>query len=171
MDAKAQRDREFVPLGYISGVHGVKGWVKIHSWTRPREAIFDYRPWLLGQDRHPVAIRQGRRQGKALVAELPGVEDRETARSLVEMEIAVHREQLAQLEAGEFYWSDLVGLEVVTITGVVLGTVERLIETGANDVLIVRGDRERLLPFVMGQYITRVDLEAGRIEVDWYPDF
>jgi 16S rRNA processing protein RimM len=171
MDANAQRDREFVPLGYISGIHGVQGWVKIHSWTRPREAIFGYRPWLLGKERNPVAIRQGRRQGKTLVAELPGVEDRETARSLVEMEIAVHREQLAELAGDEYYWSDLVGLDVVTVTGVALGTVDRLIETGANDVLVVSGERERLVPFVMGRYVIRVDLDAGRMEVDWDPDF
>lgn len=171
MNAKEQRDRKRVPLGYISGVHGLGGWVKIHSWTRPREAIFDYQPWLLGSDRNPVNVRQGRVQGKTLAAELPGVEDQEMARSLAGMEIAVYREQLPELTEGEFYWSDLVGLEVVTAGQVPLGRVTRLIETGANDVLVVEGDRERLIPFVNGRYIKRVDFDAGCIEVDWDPDF
>ena len=171
MNGVDQRDRKLVPLGYISGLHGIKGCVKIHSWTRPREAILEYQPWLLGDDRAPVTIREGRIQGKTLVVSLPGVEDRETARSWIEREIAVFRDQLPEPPDDEYYWSDLVGLAVSTGRGVALGKVSGLLETGANDVLVVQGERERLIPFVLEQYITRVDLEAGRIEVDWDPDF
>jgi 16S rRNA processing protein RimM len=160
-----------VALGYISAVHGIKGWVKVHSWTRPMEAILEYQPWLLGEDRKPVKITDGRKQGKGLAALLPGYDDREQAGVLVGQQIFVGRDQMSPTEKDEYYWSDLEGLEVHTISGEVLGRVDRMMETGANDVLVVRGDRERLVPFIQGQYVMRVDLEAGLIVVDWDPDF
>ena len=160
-----------VALGYISAVHGIKGWVKVHSWTRPMEGILEYQPWLLGVEKSPVNIIDGRKQGKGLVALLPGFEDREQAVTLVGQQIFVGREQLPATVEGEYYWSDLEGLEVHTTKGDVLGRVERLMETGANDVLIIRGQREHLVPFIQGQYVTRVDLEDGVIEVDWDPEF
>jgi 16S rRNA processing protein RimM len=162
---------KMVALGYISAVHGIKGWVKVHSWTRPMEAILDYQPWLLGEDRRTVKIIDGRKQGKGLVACLPGIEDREHAMAMIGQQIFVRREQLPTPAENEYYWSDLEGLEVQTTKGVVLGKVERLMETGANDVLVIRGQREHLVPFVQGQYVTRVDLEDGLIEVDWDPEF
>ena len=160
-----------VALGYISAVHGIKGWVKVHSWTRPMEAILDYQPWLLGEDSKSVKIVDGRKQGKGLAALLPGYEDREQAANLVGQQIFVEREQLPPAEKDEYYWSDLIGLKVHTTTGVVLGRVDRLMETGANDVLVIQGDREHLVPFIQGQYVKRVDLEDGLIEVDWDPEF
>ena len=158
-------------LGYISAVHGVKGWVKVHSWTRPMEAILKYQPWLLGEEKKPVKIIDGRKQGKGLAALLPGYDDREQAVALVGQQIFVSREQMPPTGKDEYYWSDLEGLEVRTTKGEKLGRVDRLMETGANDVLVVSGDRERLIPFVQGQYVTRVDLEAELIEVDWDPEF
>jgi len=160
-----------IALGYISAVHGIKGWVKIHSWTRPIEAILQYQPWLLGEDRKPVKIVDGRKQGKGLAALLPGFEDREQAARLVGAQIFVRREQLPATQEDEYYWSDLEGLEVKTTCGELLGRVEKLMETGANDVLVIRGNREHLVPFIQGQYVTRVDLEEGLIEVDWDPEF
>jgi len=164
-----------VALGYISAVHGLKGWVKVHSWTRPMEAILDYQPWLLGDDEKTanksVAILDGRKQGKGLVACLPGIEGREQAMTMIGQQIFVLREQMPTTEADEYYWSDLEGLEVHTTKGELLGKVERLMETGANDVLVIRGQRQHLVPFIQGQYVTRVDLEDGLIEVDWDPEF
>lgn len=160
-----------VALGYISAVHGIKGWVKVYSWTRPMESILKYQPWLLGEEKRPVRIVDGRKQGKGLVALLPGFEDREQAIALVGQQVFVEREQLPPTGEGEYYWSDLEGLDVHTTNGQVLGQVERLMETGANDVLVIRGEREHLVPFVQGQYVKRVDLEGGLIEVDWDPDF
>jgi 16S rRNA processing protein RimM len=162
---------KIVALGYVSAVHGVKGWVKVHSWTRPMEAILQYQPWLLGENKKPVSIVDGRLQGKGLAVSLPGFEDREQAATLVGSQIFVRRGQLPAAAKGEYYWSDLEGLEVKTTEGVLLGRVVRLMETGANDVLVVQGNREHLVPFVQGQYVTRVDLESGEIEVDWDPDF
>ena len=160
-----------VALGYISAVHGIKGWVKVHSWTRPLEALLDYQPWLLGEERKTVKILDGRKQGKGLVACLPGIQDREQARTMVGQQIFVRREQMPATAEDEYYWSDLEGLEVHTTKGVLLGKVERLMDTGANDVLVIRGQREHLVPFVQGQYVSRVDLESGLIEVDWDPEF
>jgi 16S rRNA processing protein RimM len=135
------------------------------------EAILDYQPWLLGEDKSPIKIIGGRKQGKGLVALLPGFEDREQAVKLVGQQIFVGRGQLPATAADEYYWSDLEGLEVHTTKGEVLGRVEKMMETGANDVLIIRGQREHLVPFIQGQYVTRVDLEGGLIEVDWDPEF
>ena len=160
-----------IALGYISAVHGIKGWVKVNSWTRPMEAILQYQPWLLGEDRKPVTIVDGRKQGKGIAALLPGFENREQAVSLVGLQIFVGRDQLPETDEDEYYWSDLEGLEVKTTNGELLGRVERLMETGANDVLVIRGNREHLVPFIQGQYVTRVDLEDGTIEVDWDPEF
>jgi len=160
-----------VALGYISAVHGIKGWVKVHSWTRPMEAILDYQPWLLGEDKRSVKIVDGRKQGKGMAALLPGYDNREQAVALVGQQIFVNRDQMPATASDEYYWSDLEGLEVHTTGGELLGRVERLMETGANDVLVIRGQREHLVPFIQGQYVTRVDLEGGVIEVDWDPEF
>ena len=165
---------EKVALGYISAVHGIKGWVKVTSWTRPMEAILDYQPWLLGDEKtanKSVKILAGRKQGKGLVASLPGITDREQAKTMVGQQIFARRENMPATEADEYYWSDLEGLEVHTINGELLGTVEKMMETGANDVLVIRGQRQHLVPFVQGQYVTRVSLEDGLIEVDWDPEF
>ena len=135
------------------------------------EAILNYQPWLLGKDKRPVKIVDGRKQGKGLVALLPGYNDRDSAASLVGQEIVVGREQLPPTAEGEYYWVDLEGLEVLTTKGERLGRVERLMETGANDVLVIGGEREHLVPYVQGQYVKRVDLENGVIEVDWDPEF
>jgi 16S rRNA processing protein RimM len=135
------------------------------------EAILEYQPWLLGEDKRPVKLVDGRKQGKGLVALLPGCADREQALTLVGMQIFVGRDQLPATAADEYYWCDLIGLEVHTTSGEILGRVEKLMETGANDVLVIHGKREHLVPFVQGQYVIHVDLEAEVIEVDWDPEF
>ncbi len=160
-----------VPLGHISGVHGVKGWVKIHSLTDPREAIFEYQPWLLGDRQEEVRISQGKKHGNRLIALFDNINDREAAEDLVHRKIAVYRDQLPETEAGEYYWADLVGLRVRLEDGTDLGAIDRLMDTGANDVLVVKGDRERLIPFVKDQYVLKVDLENGELVVDWDPEF
>lgn len=171
MSVQDSRQDPIVPLGYISGVHGIQGWVKVHSWTDPREAILDYQPWLVGEERTPVRIRAGRRSGKTVIVALPDVDDREKALDLVRKEIAVRRSQLPGLPKGEFYWTDLEGLLVVTTGGLELGRIARMMETGAHDVMVVEGEGQMLIPFVPGRYVKRVDLETGCVEVDWDPDF
>lgn len=161
----------FVTLGRVSAAHGIQGWVKVMSDTSPRDNIVRYSPWYLGQ-RGVWEVRAGRRQGKAVVAKLAGCNDRDAAESLVGAEIAVRRSQLPPTRVeGEYYWADLVGLRVETLDGRVLGRIERLFETGANDVIVVNGERERLVPYIWRQVVSDVDLAAGVMRVDWDPDF
>lgn len=167
----ADDHRTVILLGHVSGVHGVRGWVRIHSLTQPREAIFEYQPWLLGDEQQPVNIRQGKKQGKYLVARFDGIEDREQAESLKNRQIAVYRDQFPELPENQFYWTDLVGLRVRLEDGTELGTIDRMLATGANDVMVLRGERERLIPFVPGQYVKEVRLRDGYVVVDWDPEF
>jgi 16S rRNA processing protein RimM len=171
-------------VGKISGVYGVKGWVKVYSETDPREGITDYNPWYLKQggrgngDWREIRVENGRRQAKTVIAKLEGVDDRDAAMQLTGALIAINPDQLQALSEDEFYWRDLIGLRVINREGIELGTVQRLMETGANDVLVVsadtsagRGGREHLVPWTPGQAILEVDLEQGRIQVDWDEDF
>lgn len=163
---------EWVVLGEISGVFGVRGWVKIYSHTSPRTNILDYPVWYLKKSGQWVACKllNGRAQGKGVVAQLESCQDRDQAAELIKTAIAIPRNQLPEIGLGEFYWNDLEGLSVVTESGVDLGTVESLFETGANDVMVVKGERQRLLPFTHDA-IKDVDLAGGLITVDWDPDF
>ena len=163
-----------ITLGHINGVMGVKGWVKVFSHTRPREGIFDYGVWHLTRDGVPIQVvklEQGRSQGKGLVAKLEGVPDRNAALALVGLEIQITRDVLPVARAGEYYWADLIGLNVVNLAGDDLGRVDYLIDTGANDVLVTQGQRERLIPLVFDQVIKDVDLAAGTLRVDWDSEF
>ena len=152
---------------------GVRGEVKIESWTDPREAVFRYQPWTLVRSgvASQLAGVRGRNHGHALVASIPGIDDRDRAQELVGSEISVPRNALPPPKPGEYYWVDLEGLGVQTVDGTALGTVSHLFDTGANQVMVVQGDRERLIPFVQPQYVTEVDFDARRIVVDWDADF
>lgn len=173
-DCVSGSGEKLVLLGRVVGVHGLRGELKLESYTEPRTQIFRYQPWLLRSASGDKTIEtcHGRAQGKGLVVELPGVADRDAAAALVGNEIWVARSALLKAKPGEYYWSDLEGLEVVTVDGVSFGKVSHLIATAANDVLIVKdAKRERLIPFLVGQFVTEVDLDAGRLTVDWDPDF
>lgn len=166
-------DDEYIILGEVVGVHGVRGEVKVHSSTRPRENLFDYAVWTLrtngSQQDH--ALLASRVQGRNLVARLEGITDRDAAAVLKGSRILVRRSALPATAPGEYYWAELTGLAVRTLDGQDLGHVSGLLETGANDVLVVQGDRERLIPYVFEQYVVSVDLAAGVIQVDWDPEF
>ncbi|MGB5766809.1 MAG: ribosome maturation factor RimM [Arenicellales bacterium] len=161
-----------VTLGKIVGVFGVKGWVKVFSETRPREQIFKYSPWLLvlNGDEFEVEVLEGRQQGKGLIASLKGYTDCEDARKLIGSEILVSQESLPKTGKNEYYWSQLTGLNVVNLQGIELGKVVNLFETGANDVLVVKGEKERLIPFTEFAVID-VDIDSNNIVVDWDEDF
>ena len=162
----------YVILGQVVGVFGIKGWVKVRSDTDPPSNILSYNPWYLAKNTeyHPLELVAGQRHNKGLIAQLTGCEDRDAAAALVGSNIAVLRSQLPATAEGEYYWSDLIGLEVYTRQLKHLGRVTNLMQTGANDVLVVQGDEEILIPYVWNHYIYKVDLEAGRIEVDWEID-
>ncbi|HZD52003.1 MAG TPA: ribosome maturation factor RimM [Woeseiaceae bacterium] len=161
-------------LGRITGLYGVRGWIRVHSYTEPREGLLEHREWLVGGpgswQAQPVA--EARPHGKTLVARLEGTEDRDAAARFVGAEIAVERQNLPETADGEYYWADLEGLEVRHQDGRTLGRVSRMIETGAHDVMEVLGEedgreRELLIPFVPGRFVLGVDLDAGVIDVDW----
>ncbi len=156
-------------LGRVAGVYGVRGWVKVFSETEPRENILGYSPWYLGEDPIPRPVAEGRRHGNGVIARLTGCEDRDQAAALVGLAIAIRRDQLPPAQPDELYWADLEGLEVQTMAGVVLGRVDHLFSTPANDVVVVTGDRERLLPFLWDSVIREVDIERGLMRVDWDP--
>jgi 16S rRNA processing protein RimM len=171
MNVETGEQRKVVEIGHISGVHGVKGWVRIYSLTEPREAIFEYQPWLLGDSREEVRIQQGKKHGKHLIAMLDEVEGRDQAENLANRVIAVYRDQFPELPETEYYWTDLVGLSVQLADGTELGSIDRMLATGANDVMVVQGERERLIPFVRGPYVKSVNLIDGIVVVDWDPEF
>lgn len=149
--------------------------MKVRSYTDPPENLLDYRPWQLDREDEghvkEVRLLEGRLQGAILVVHLEGVEDRDQALMLRGMKITVPREVFPSPPEGTYYWDDLVGLRVKTLQGQDIGVVSGLLETGANDVLVVKADRERLIPFVLGSYVKRVDLREGVLEVDWDPEF
>ena len=165
--------QQHINVGRISGVFGIKGWIKVFSFTDARENILNYSPWLLKKDSETrvVNVIDGNLQGKAVVAQLDGVSDRDQAASLMGWDIFITPDQLPKAAKNEYYWSDLVGLAVETTLGVQLGVVDGLLETGANDVVIVKGERERAIPFLQGKTIINIDLDAGKMIVDWDPDF
>ena len=162
-----------VVLGEIAGAHGVRGAVKVLSWTRPRSNIFDYPIWQLDshEGSRTVQVKSGREQGRGLVAELEEVSDRDAALALRGATITVERAALPKTAPGEYYWIELEGLTVETLDGQKLGRITGLMETGANDVLVVKGDRERLIPYIPDEFVRSVDLAAGRMVVDWDPEF
>ena len=166
-------DEKWVLVGKIVGLSGVRGEVKLESYTEPRTRIFGYQPWLLKTASGETEISgcRGRAQGKGIVATLPEVADRDAAARWIGSEIWVRRSALPSAKQGEYYWADLEGLEVVTVEGAKLGRVSHLVATGANDVLVVQGERERLIPFVLDDYVKEVDFGSGRITVDWDPQF
>ncbi|MCB1739110.1 MAG: 16S rRNA processing protein RimM [Gammaproteobacteria bacterium] len=194
MDDPGQR---LIVVGEIAGSFGVQGWVRIRSHTDPDDGLFGYSPWYLGTDPGPgdsapalgprrrrasgprpssggertCRVLEWRRHQPGFIARLPGVNDREAAAELAGTPICVRRQQLPPAEPGEYYWADLIGLQVVTESGQPLGKVHELLQTGANDVLVVRGERERLVPFLVPDVIKQVDLAGGVLRVDWDPDF
>lgn len=162
-----------VVLGRVSGAHGVRGWVKVFSYTRPMGNILNYPRWMLRKNGSSATheMTEGREQGRGLVAKLSGIEDRDAALALMDSEICVDRAEMPRCAEGEYYWADLLGMDVVTKDGVSLGQIASMIETGANDVLVVVGDRKHLIPFVRPDVVRGIDLEQGRMEVDWDPEF
>jgi len=166
-------------VGQISGVFGVHGWVKIFSFTEPRNNILTYKPWLVRNksDWRTMTIVKGRIQGKTLVAQIEGVDDRDKAHSLIGSDIAIDLSQLKSLEDNDFYWRELIGLEVEETNSGLIGKVQSIMATGANDVLVVVGiddagkKREILIPYLLDDVIKNIDLDKQRIFVDWDVSF
>lgn len=169
----AVESRQLVALGSVSGVYGVRGWLRIHSYTEPRDNILGFGRWMLLHrgERHVIDVEATRYSGGSVLAKFTGVDDRDEARNWIGAEIAVERRELPPCEPGEYYWADLEGLTVVTSGGERLGRVDHLIATGAHDVIVLDGASGRMIPFVADRIVRRVDLDAGEIVVDWDPAY
>ena len=172
--ARERAAKDTITLGRINGVYGVRGWVRIHSYCRPIENILSYDLWSVGDDEagwQSIRVVDGRRHGKGLVVQLDGIENREQALGLQHKSIVISRRQLPSPGKNEYYWVDLVGMQVVSISAGELGKVSELIATGANDVLVVEGDERHLVPWLYGSIVREVDVDKGRITVDWDGEF
>ncbi|MFW5815663.1 MAG: ribosome maturation factor RimM [Wenzhouxiangella sp.] len=158
-----------VVVGRILGPWGVQGWARVYSWTDPPEALFDYQPWYLGASQQAVSLSDWRRSGKRLLARLAEFDSPEALAALVDAPILVARDQLPEPPAGQYYWHDLVGLEVVNLQGFRWGTVTGFLPTGVHDVMKIATEDQRqvLIPFVIGRFVHEVDPKAQRIRVDW----
>jgi len=163
---EAQR---LIVLGRFGRVHGVRGWLRLHSYTEPRDELLRYKDCLVGRDGEwrQARFAEGQAHGSTLIGRLQGVEDRETAAGLTGADIAVTRSELPEPADGHYYWADLEGLTVRNRDGRLLGRVSHLLATGAHDVLVVQGERETLIPFVMKEVIIGVDFGTRIIDVDW----
>ena len=171
---------EPVVVGQLGAVYGIKGWLKVNSFTDQPEGIFDYRPWLIknGSSWREIQVTGWKRHGKGLICKLVDIDEREQAQMLTGADIAVSAESFSALPDDEFYWRDLIGCRVKNIKGYDFGLVTQLMETGSNDVLVVKanandafGQRERLIPFLEDQVIKSVNIQDSIIEIDWDPDF
>ena len=156
-------------LGRISGLFGVRGWVRVFSYTEPREAVLQYKRLLIGRNGswQAILVAEGQRHGKSVIARFDGVDDRDQAAALIGAELGVERDALPEPEDGQYYWSDLIGMKVVHRDGTELGTIDSMLETGAHDVMVVAGETERLIPFAMNEVVINVDLQEKRVDVDW----
>lgn len=159
-----------VIVGTVAGVFGIKGWIKVRSETEPATNILQYSPWYLSHNGTWLRyeVQEGQRHNKGLIAHLKDCDDRDLAASLVGYQIAIERSQLPEAGEGEYYWSDLIGLKVENKQGQELGVIRDLMPTGANDVLVIKnGENELLIPYVVDHYIVNVDLDQGKMTVDW----
>ena len=165
-------DDDLIEIGHIVGAHGVKGQVKVFSNTSPRENIVKYSPWLIKQHGLGRTVKiSGNCQGKNVVARIEGVDDRDQAHAMAGAKIFINNCQLPDLSEGDYYWTQLIGLQVITTGQIELGVIDHMLETGANDVMVVQGERERLIPYVMDDVIKSIDLQKNQIVVDWDAEF
>jgi 16S rRNA processing protein RimM len=159
-------------MGRVRAPHGIKGWVKIQPFTQDTEGLLDYAEWWVGREGQWQSrrVEEAAVHGATVIARLEGCNDREAAASLKGAEVAVPRSELPAAGTDEYYWDDLIGAEVVNQAGQRLGAVESLLETGANPVLVLKAERERLIPFIAG-VIVQVDVAGRRVVVDWELDY
>jgi 16S rRNA processing protein RimM len=158
-----------VELGRVTGAFGIRGWIRLRSYTAPPDGILRYPRWLIaGQE---WKVLEGHAQGETVVASLEGLSDRTAAGALRGAPIEVERAALPKTQRREFYWVDVVGGEVVSTSGARLGTLASVTSNGAQDVMVVEGDRQRLIPFVAGSIVKSVDRETRQIVVEWEPEY
>ena len=175
----------YVELGKIVGVWGVKGWVKLHAYTRQRAEIANYSNWWLqasknerkgekkGIDAKSFKVLNCREQGQGVVAQLEGIDGRDQAMAIIGHRILVKESDLPKLPEGEYYWQQLIGLQVSNLQDLELGSISSIMDTGANDVLVLKsqtqGEEDVLIPYT--DVVLEIDIENGSMRVDWDPSF
>ncbi|RMX17956.1 ribosome maturation factor RimM [Legionella jordanis] len=164
---------DWIVIGRFGRPHGIKGFVTVHSFTEPRDNILQYTDWhaYINKQWQALKIVRVEMTEKSILVRLEGFNEREQAAALGNVEIAVSRDQLPNLEEGEYYWHELVGMQVVNQQGILLGVVKEIMPTGSNDVLVVVGEKRHLIPYLPGQFILDIDSERAVISVDWDVNF
>jgi 16S rRNA processing protein RimM len=166
-------EKDLINVGRIGRAHGVQGWVNVISFTEPKENILSYSPWQLRWQNNwkTISVESSRILADSIIVKLSGCNDRDLAKAYTDCDIAIGPEQRLPLNVGEYYWTDLIGLTVINQDGVTLGQVMDLMETGSNDVLIVKGKKEHLIPYLPKDFVVDIDLNTKIIQVIWDPDF
>jgi 16S rRNA processing protein RimM len=169
-----RKEEEIVVMGKVLVPYGVNGWIKVYSFTEKIESFLTYKKNLfLSKDQHSwieIKVKEIKLHGKTIVANFAEITDRNQAEYYKDYLIGVPRFFLPQLKEGQYYWSDLIGCEVLNLQNISFGLVDTFIETGANDVIVVKGDKERLIPYTT-KTVLKVDTIKGKIIVDWDEDF
>jgi 16S rRNA processing protein RimM len=172
-------DDDWLVLGQVGKLHGVKGWVKVRSFTEENSAILQHRQFR-GEKNGVFSnfeVEAHRNQPNGLVVKFKNFDDPESVIDIVGMTLSVKVKQLPALEVGEFYWHQLEGLRVLNLQGENFGIVKKMLQTGANDVVVVKpvdsslDNRERLIPWVRGDVIKSIDVEKGELIVSWLSDY
>ncbi|MBT3277588.1 MAG: ribosome maturation factor RimM [Candidatus Thioglobus sp.] len=159
-------------IGQINGLFGVQGWVKLFSYANPRKNILSYKPWHIEVDGVWTTLEaiKGREQGKTIVAQLKGVNDREVARNYIGTELYIERSQLPKLPEGKYYWDELTNLEVINTNNILLGKISYMVDTGSNSVMVINGDNEHWVPYIE-PFLISIDMDKRQILVDWDENF
>ena len=172
MSLTPQENNKKLLVGKINGFFGLQGWVKVFSYTNPRTNILNYSPWSIKVDGNfqSIDITSGREQSKTIVAHIKGIDNREDSQKFIGQDIYINKEQLPKLTQGEYYWHELIGFDVINKDEERLGTVDYFVETGANDVLVVKGKKEYWIPYIE-PFLVSIDSKNNKILVDWDKDF
>ena len=172
MSLTPQENKKKLLAGKINGFFGLQGWVKVFSYTNPRTNILNYSPWSIKVDGNfqSIDITSGREQSKTIVAHIKGIDNREDSQKFIGQDIYIYKEQLPELTQGEYYWHELIGFDVINKDEERLGTVDYFVETGANDVLVVKGKKEYWIPYIE-PFLVSIDSKNNKILVDWDKDF
>ena len=172
MSLTPQENNKKLLVGKINGFFGLQGWVKVFSYTNPRTNILNYSPWSIKVDGNfqSIDITSGREQSKTIVAHIKGIDNREDSQKFIGQDIYINKEQLPELTQGEYYWHELIGFNVINKDEEQLGTVDYFVETGANDVLVVKGKKEYWIPYIE-PFLVSIDSKNNKILVDWDKDF
>lgn len=163
-------DSAYIIIGKFGSTYGVHGWIKVRPYTEFGENLLDYHPWYIQQKNDvwtPIEIESSKVYGDGIIAKIAEINTPEKARLLTGVSIAIPRSKLPELNKGEYYWTDLVGLTVINQHNEILGKVIYLMETGSNDVLVIKGEKEHAIPYLMGSVITSIDLQNQEIHVNW----